>query len=405
MSADPALIRLPLQAQLTRLDTGSAVRRVKTPPVDIPVALPLLPRWDELASWMQQIDRTRVYANRGPLCHELEARLAAHYGRAPGDDSVCLTASGTLGLVASLLALDLEPGSICALPSWTFVASADAVVAAGLVPYLLDVDLDTWALDPEHVEAQIAKMPVRPAVIMTVSPFGAPVDTAAWEAFAADSGIAVVIDAAAAFDAVVASSLPTIVSLHATKTLGVGEGGFVVSTDQSFIKRLRQVTNYGFSATRVAHRLGLNAKMSEYHAAIGLAQLEKWRATRRTWLRVARYYRDGFHDHPSIQCLPGYGEEWIGSTAVFRFVGHAAGELAEGLRRYNVDSRRWWHRGVNHHPAFAHTPAADLANAERLADEVLGLPCYPTLRSGAARTVVEAVRKIIGPPPPGDVER
>lgn len=399
MSADPALLRLPLQAQLTRLDTGSAARRVKSPPVDIPVALPLLPRWDELASWMQQIDRSRVYTNRGPLGHELEARLAAHYGRPPGDDAVCLTASGTLGLVACLLALDLEPGSICALPSWTFVASADAVVAAGLEPYLLDVSLDTWALDPEHIEAQIAKMPRRPSVIMPVSPFGAPVDARAWELFAAESGIAVVIDAAAGFDAAVASSLPTVVSLHATKTLGVGEGGFVLCTDQSLVKRLRQVTNYGFSAMRVAHRVGLNAKMSEYHAAIGLAQLEKWRATRRTWLRVARYYRDAFQDYPSIECLPGYGEDWIGSTATFRFVGHAAGDLGERLRRYNVDSRRWWHRGVNHHPAFAHTPGVELVNAECLADEVLGLPCYLTLRTAAARTVVEAVRKIIGPPP------
>ncbi|MGR9091652.1 MAG: DegT/DnrJ/EryC1/StrS family aminotransferase [Gammaproteobacteria bacterium] len=400
MSADPALIRLPLQAQLIRLDTGSAVRRVKSPPVDIPVALPLLPRWDELASWMQQIDRSRVYSNRGPLCHELEARLAVHYGCAPGDDAVCLTASGTLGLVACLLALDLEPGSICALPAWTFVASADAVVAAGLVPYLLDCELDTWALGPEHIEAQIAKMPQRPSVIMPVSPFGAPVDARAWESFAAESGIAVVIDAAAGFDSVVASSLPTVVSLHATTTLGVGEGGFVVCTNQSLIKRLRQVTNYGFSSMRVAHRLGLNAKLSEYHAAIGLVQLEKWRATRRTWLRVARYYRDAFHDHPAIECLPGYGEEWIGSTAVFRFVGHAAGDLADRLKHYNVDSRRWWHRGVNHHPAFAHTAASELVNAERLADEVLGLPCYLTLRNGSVRAIVEAVRKIVGPAPP-----
>lgn len=399
MSADPALIRLPLQAQLTRLDTGSAARRVKSPPADIPVALPLLPRWDELASWMQRIDRSRVYANRGPLCHELEARLGAHYGCAPADNAVCLTASGTLGLVACLLALDLEPGSICALPAWTFVASADAVVAAGLVPYLLDVELETWALAPERIAAQIANMPQRPSVIMPVSPFGAPVDARAWEAFAADSGIAVVIDAAAGFDSAVATSLPTVVSLHATKTLGVGEGGFILSTDEALIKRLRQVTNYGFSSNRVAHRLGLNAKLSEYHAAIGLAQLEKWRATRRTWLRVARYYRDAFHDHPAIDCLPGYGEDWIGSTAVFRFVGHAAGELGERLRHCNVDSRRWWHRGVHHHPVFAHTPAAELVNSERLAEEVLGLPCYPTLRNGSIRAIVEAVRKIVGPAP------
>jgi dTDP-4-amino-4,6-dideoxygalactose transaminase len=399
MSADPALIRLPPQAELTRLDTGSAARRVKSPPADIPVALPLLPRWDELASWVQQIDRSRVYTNRGPLGNELEARLASHYGCLPGSDAVCLTASGTLGLVASLLALDLEPGSICALPSWTFVASADAVVAAGLVPYLLDVDLDSWALAPEHVEAQIANMPRPPSVIMPVSPFGAPVDVRAWELFARDSGIAVVIDAAAGFDSVVASSLPTVVSLHATKTLGVGEGGFVVCTDQRLIKRLRQITNYGFSSMRVSHRLGLNAKMSEYHAAIGLAQLEKWRATRRTWLRVARFYRDAFRDHPQIEYLPGYGEDWIGSTAVFRFIGHSAADVAERLRRYNVDSRRWWHRGINHHPAFAHTAAGTLDNAECLADEVLGLPCYLTLRTGSMRAIVDAVRKIITPVP------
>jgi len=395
--AEPAFVPTPLSAQLTRLDTGSAARRVKSPLVDIPIALPLLPRWDELAAWMRQIDRSRVYTNRGPLGDELESRLAAHYAPVTrGTAEVCLTASGTLGLISSLLALDLEPGSICALPSWTFVASAHAVAAAGLTPYLLDVDLESWALEPELIEAQIARMPQTPSVIMPVSPFGAPINTEAWEAFSRESGIAVVIDAAAGFDSIAPSALPTVVSLHATKTLGVGEGGFVISTNRTLMKRLREVTNYGFSPSRVSHRVGINAKLSEYHAAIGLAQLEKWRATRRTWLRVARTYRDAFKSHPNIECLPGYGEDWIGATAVFRFVGEAAGEFAERLRTCNVDSRRWWHRGVNHHPAFAEAPSEPLPNSERLAREVLALPCYLTLRDSAIRAVVDAVQRSVG---------
>lgn len=388
---------LPLSADLTRLDTGSALKRVKSPPVDIPISLPLLPRWDELAAWMRQIDRSRVYTNRGPLCAELERRLELHYlGEATPGGSVCLSASGTLGLVASLLALDLEPGSSCMLPSWTFIATASAVAAAGLTPYLADVDLETWAMHPDQVETELASMDRRPSVIVPVSPFGAPVDTAAWLAFSRESGIAVVVDAAASFDSVTPCELPTVVSLHATKPLGVGEGGFVVCTDQTFVERLKQATNFGFTPTRVAHRTGINAKLSEYHAAIGLAQLEKWRETRRTWLRVASAYRRAFDGHPRIALLPGYGRDWVGSTAVFRFCGHAASALADDLNQHHVQSRRWWQRGVSHHPAFADCAAGDLANSETLAGETLALPCYLTLRDSVVKQVVESVIKVVG---------
>jgi dTDP-4-amino-4,6-dideoxygalactose transaminase len=188
-----------------------------------------------------------------------------------------------------------------------------------------------------------------------------------------------------------------VVSLHATKPLGVGEGGFVVCTDHAFIERLRQVTNFGFSSTRIAHRIGINAKLSEYHAAIGLAQLQKWRETRRTWLRVGAAYRDAFADHPRIHCLPGYGEHWTSSAAVFRFVGHSASTLTAELSRNNVESRRWWQRGVSHHPAFGEVACGSLENTELLAAETLALPCYLTLRDSVIKSVVKAVTLVIGP--------
>ena len=370
---------------LTRLDTGSALRRVKSAPINIPVSVPLLPRWNELAQWMRQIDRSRIYTNRGPLCIELEQRLATHYlGSSAPVDSVCLTTSGTLGLVASLLALDLAPGSICALPSWTSIASASAVAAAGLTPYLLDVSLDTWGLDPTRVQHEVAAMAVPPAVVMVVSPFGAAVDTERWREFSINSGIKIVIDAAAGFDSASAGDIPVVVSLHATKPLGVGEGGFVISSDLGFMERLRQVANFGFSTMRIAHHVGINAKISEYHAAIGLAQLQKWTETRASWLRIAAAYRTAFAPYPTIRCLPGYGVQWTSSTAVFRFVGRSATELAQQLNHRNVESRRWWQRGVGHHPAFADAASGTLANTNCLADETLALPCYLTLPPSGA---------------------
>lgn len=387
---------VPATADLIRLDTGSALRRVKSPPVNIPISLPLLPRWDELAAWVRQIDRSRVYTNRGPLCSELERRLESHFlGRQTQATSVCLTASGTSGLIASLLALDLEPGSLCVLPSWTSVATASAVVAAGLIPYLIDVDVDSWALDPARVDAELGQMPSRPCAVIPVSPFGAPVDVTVWREFSRNSGIAVVIDAAAGFDSVTPSDIPVVVSLYATEPLGVGEGGFVICTDPGFIERIREVTNFGFTSTRIVHHMGLNAKLSEYHAAIGLAQLQKWRDTRRTWLRVASTYRAAFAEYPDIQCLPGYGKSWTSSTAVFRFIDRSASEVAAKLDRYKVESRRWWQRGVNYHPAFADAACGDLTNTNRLADETLALPCYLTLRDTAIKSVVKAVTSVM----------
>jgi len=383
-------------AELTRLDTGSALRRVKSPPTEIPINLPLLPGWNDLAQWMRRIDRGRAYTDRGPLCIELERRLSRHYlGQTSDADAVCLTANASAGLTASLLALDLEPGSLCIMPSWTFIATACAVRAAGLVPFLIDVDLETWSMSPDGLDAAMRAMPSRPGAVVVVSPFGAPLDHARWQAFSQDADVPVLFDAAAGFDSLTVCDIPAVVSMHATKAFGVGEGGFVASTDMKFIRRLRQVTNFGFSETGVAHWVGIDAKLSEYHCAVGLAQLEKWRDTRRTWQRVAAAYRDAFAARPEIALLPGYGSEWIGSSAVFRFVDRAAADIANELGTFNVQSRRWWLRGIAHHPAFAESAATELPNTERLAHETLALPCYLTMRESVIRSVVAAIDEIV----------
>src|SRR5947207_10784452 len=199
----------------------------------IPIMRPKLPCAERLAPYLQQIDESRLYSNFGPLAVGLEQRLAAHFGIAGA--AVTTVANATLGLTLALTAQGARPGTLCAIPAWTFIASAHAAMMAGLVPYFIDVDVASWALDADRIGDALAGAPGPVGAVMPVAPFGARIDIAAWDRFRAHSGIPVVIDAAAGFDTLVPGEVPAVVSLHATKVIGTGEGGFVISKDATLI--------------------------------------------------------------------------------------------------------------------------------------------------------------------------
>src|ERR1700733_10054839 len=123
----------------------------------IEVMGPKLPAAPRLASYLEKIDSARIYTNFGPLALTLENRLAAHFGFPTG--TVSTVANGTLGLMLALMAQGAVPGTLCAMPGWTFVASAQAAILAGLVPYFVDVEPATGTLDIEILASVIARAP------------------------------------------------------------------------------------------------------------------------------------------------------------------------------------------------------------------------------------------------------
>src|SRR5262249_19336682 len=150
--------------------------------------------------------------------------------------------------------------------------------------------------------------------VMPVAPFGRPIDGARWDAFRADTGVPVVIDAAAGFDSLIPGPTPAVVSLHATKVLGTGEGGFVVSTDAALVRRVRIASNFGIDPNRQSVIAATNAKMSEYHAAVGHAALDEWSGTRSEWTAVAGAYRNAVGGSNLVRFQGGFGEAWVSST-------------------------------------------------------------------------------------------
>ena len=360
----------------------------------IPVMRPKLPAAERLKPYLQAIDASRIYTNFGPLVCAFEGRLVEHFGLAEG--MVTTVGNATLGLSLALAAQGARPGTLCAMPAWTFVASAHAATVAGLVPYFIDVDADSWAVDPDEIEDMIIGAPGEVGAVMPVMPFGRPIDVAAWDRFHTRSGVPVVIDAAAGFDAITPGAVPVVVSLHATKILGVGEGGLVMSTERALIHEIRIRSSFGFAGSRQAMRPAMNAKLSEFHAAVGLAGFDEWSVARAEWMEAARRYRGRLADSNLVRLQHGFGGDWIAATCNVSMSKLGALEGQALLAEIGIETRRWWDDGAHRHPATESFPKAPLPTTEALASSTIGLPFYRELDSATIDRICDRVLMLAG---------
>ncbi len=265
----------------------------------IPVLRPQLPSAERLLPYLHRIDATRLYTSCGPLAVELEERLCRQFSVQQG--CVVSAGSGTSALTAAVLtAAGRAAGArrVAIVPAFTFVATAAAAESCGYTLRLADVDPQNWQLDPELLATRADLDEV--GVVIPVAPFGRPVSQSPWLEFREQTGIPVVIDGAATFEACSARSegilgaLPVALSFHATKAFATGEGGCAVSTDTGVVELIGQALNFGFSGSRDSATPSLNGKLSEYHAAVGLAELDEWSGKEDAAAHVLEVYRESF---------------------------------------------------------------------------------------------------------------
>jgi dTDP-4-amino-4,6-dideoxygalactose transaminase len=306
---------------------------------------PLLPPAEMLLPYLKRIDNSRWYSNAGPLVLEFEERIGKLF-----NCYAAATSSGTTALTAALIAQDITHEIV--MPSWTFVATANAVKAAGLDINFVDADDALWT--PAQAD-------------IVVAPFGAPVD---YEG-------EVMTDAAAAFDAYATGlgkvgAAPVVISTHVTKTFSTGEGGLVLSTDKELIQRVHEIINHGIDADRDVPRVGINGKMSEYHAAIGHAELDNWAWKRSKWLDLKRRYLKALG--ALAQTTPCTSLGWVGSSFCVRLKGQDGDRVRDYLMAQGIMSRKIWGDGVHKYAAFEGAAREDLSVTETLANEVIFLP-------------------------------
>ncbi len=353
---------------------------------------PRLPTAQQLLPFLRIIDENRIYSNFGPLNEKLQTQLADKhrewFGTRP---DVVSTSNGTSAIEILLQTLNLPPGSKILIPALTFVATCTAVQRMGYLPVVVDVDADSWLMTTESVRG-VDLTGVSAAV--PVATFGAPQDVAAWGEWSARTGVKVIIDAAAGFGSQdVAPGVSATFSLHATKSLGAAEGGFIMTLDSSQAQTAKKLTNFGIPDLRLL--VGTNAKLSEYHAAIALVALENWGDVVERRSLVRRHY---------LECLSRYIDSntlavqkphaKIPSVFLVRFATEGARERCRQLcEELGVGTRSWYTPLIHRHPAISGIACgSDLKHASHLADRLLGLPFYPDLSFDD----VEYVASIVG---------
>jgi dTDP-4-amino-4,6-dideoxygalactose transaminase len=271
-------------------------------------------------------------------------------------------------------------------------------VQAGLAPFFVDIDSASWMLTPERARIAIARAASPVSAVVVVAAFGAMPDIEGFAALERETGVPVVVDAAAAFDTLASTPasplLPSVVSLHATKVLGAGEGGYIVASDRALIEKVRALSSFGFAGSRVASQIGTNAKMSEYGAAVALAALDQWPEQRALWMDAARKLRLALTRRSAVRLQPGWGVDWVSSTCALE-VDDAKSAITR-LAAEGIVACQWWGDGLHREPAFAAFPREKLTNVETRAARVIGAPFFVDMKDADIRRVADALGALQG---------
>jgi dTDP-4-amino-4,6-dideoxygalactose transaminase len=361
---------------------------------------PSLPPAERIERHFARSREAHWLSNGGPCWQLLRDELAARTG------SHCVpVASGTTGLMAAVAAVragtpERARARLALVPSFTFPATAQAALWAGLVPRLLDVDANHWHLDPDQLEQELDEHGDEVALVLAVSSFGTPPPPAVrrrWETTCRDAGVPLVVDSAAGFGATAADGVPIgaqgdveVVSFHATKPFAIGEGGAVFTPDAALAERVELAVNFGLDADRMARMaLALNGKMSELHAATALAVLEDFDATlaaRRTAAEALRHAA-----HPSLTWQAGCERstwQFIPAAHADRAERTAAEQRCQGT----VETRRYY-LPLHRMEAFRDAPlaAGGLVRTEALAARLLCLPMASDLTAEEVAQIADVL--------------
>lgn len=360
------------------------------------VTRPHLPPLDDFLPYLRQIWDSRKLTNNGPFHRQFEVALGQHLGV----DHLSLFSNGTLGLVTALQALRVA-GEVITTP-FSFVATAHSLLWNGLTPVFVDIDPDTLNIDPRRIEAAIT---AQTTAILPVHCYGHPCDVEAIQAIADDYNLKVIYDAAHAFGvrdatgSVLRHGDLSVLSFHATKVFNTFEGGAIVCPDLRTKQHIDNLKNFGFVNETTVVAIGINGKMNEFSAALGLLQLQHVDDALEARRRIDEAYRDLLRDVPGIRCIDRSGQT-VANHAYFPIlVGPACpvgrDALYQRLKDEGIHGRRYFFPLISSFPMYRGLPSAARAHlpvAHEVAEQVLCLPIYPGLTDEQVAKVAQVIR-------------
>jgi dTDP-4-amino-4,6-dideoxygalactose transaminase len=342
---------------------------------------------------LQAVLTSRQLTN-GARVREFEEAAAAYLGV-----PYCVAVSScTAGLLLTLRALGLRGEVI--VPSFTFHATAHSVLWNGLKPVFVDCDEQTFCIDPDAAEQKLSPAT---AAILAVHMFGCPVDVGRLDTICANHAVPLICDAAHAFGSKVGArhvgtfGAAEIFSFSPTKLLVAGEGGMIATGDAALARRLRAARNYGDAGDADPELLGLNARMSEFHATLGLSGFSGFEARieRRNDIRLLYVRR--------LKSIPGIVFQQIpqGRRSTWKDMSVLVDEFAFGvsrdsvqrfLREQGIETRRYFWPAVHQQKLYRDLwDRQPLPVTERVSSRILNLPIHSSLSDEDVNRVCDAV--------------
>lgn len=359
------------------------------------VTQPYLPPLEEFLPYLQEIWDKKILTNGGPYHAKLEQALCEYLGV----EHISLFTNGTIALVTALQALRIT-GEVITTP-YSFVATAHSLLWNGIKPVFADVDPETFNLDPARIEAAITP---QTTAIMPVHVYGRPCNVDAIQKIADIYNLRVIYDAAHAFGvryrgvSLASHGDLSVLSFHATKVFNTFEGGAIVCPDAKTKQRIDHLKNFGFVDEVTVVAPGINGKMSEFNAALGLLQLKHVPNALARRSEIAETYRQALAGLEGIRTLDAPALT-IANNAYFPIlVGPdyylSRDGLYERLKNRGIHGRRYFYPLISDFPMYRGLPSAHKSNlpvASQASAQVLCLPIYPALAATDQSRIVELI--------------
>lgn len=347
------------------------------------VTQPYLPPLEELIPYLQQIWDNKVLTNGGPMHQQLEKALCDYLGV----EFISLFNNGTIALLTALQALRIT-GEVITTP-YSFVATAHSMIWNGIKPVFVDIDPNTLNLDPTKIVAAITP---QTTAIMPVHCYGNPCDVEAIQEVADNYNLRVIYDSAHAFGvkdaggSILRHGDLSVMSFHATKVFNTFEGGAIVCPDMKTKKRIDRLKNFGIVDETTVVAPGINGKMSEINAAIGLVQLSHIDQALADRKKIDDLYRKKLKEVKGIKIVE-INDQVISNYSYFPILVQedyplTRDELYEKLKNNNIFARRYFYPLISDFTFYKELSSSEISNlkaAKAASEKVICLPIYPSL--------------------------
>ena len=359
------------------------------------VTKPFLPKLETFCEHLQEIWDNQWLTNNGPVVQRY-ARQLSHYFET---DNVCLFNNGTLALQIALQGMGL--GGEAVTTPFSFVATTHALFWNKIRPVFVDIEPDTYTLDPERVEAAITPWTT---AILAVHVFGYPCQVNVLADIARRHNLTLIYDAAHAFGvrlqnrAISHFGDISMFSFHATKPYHSIEGGLLTFRDSGLKKTFDYLKNFGFENETEVVMPGTNAKMNEFQALMGSLVLEHLGEITEKRERIAAVYREKLTNVPGIKLPPAPSEDVRLNYAYFPIevdqeeFGISRDRLYEELKGYNIFTRRYFYPLICDYPCYRSIAIQDpLTVARSVTERILTLPIYYDLSLDDVETICDII--------------